>query len=124
MPDLETPAATYKAIIDQLVKDTRLRGSADSVRESGIYSNAPSHQEFNGFISSLPVHQRELLSRMLREERDGAIHDVLADLTWWIDCRDVGWTVRGEPMPLDQSGMGLHGDFIGRRDGWDWPTGS
>lgn len=58
---------------------------------------------------------------MLQEERDGAIHDVLAGLTWWIDCQEVGFTFRGESMPVDLSGMGLHGDYIGRREGWDWP---
>jgi hypothetical protein len=120
----DTPSATYRAIIDQLVNDTRLRGSAPRVRESGIFSKAPSHREFNEFIGALSERQREALYRMLQEERDGAIHDVLADLSWWIDCRDVGWTVRGEPMPVDQSGMGLHGDYVGRRDGWGWPTDS
>jgi hypothetical protein len=24
-------------------------------------------------------------------------------------------------MPVDLSGMGLHGDYIGRRDDWEWP---
>jgi hypothetical protein len=120
----DTPDAIYKEIIDQLVNDTRLRGSAHHVLETGIFSKAPSHHEFNEFIGSLSERQREVLSRMLQEERDGAIHDVLADLSWWIDCRDVGWTVSGEPMPVDQSGMGLHGDYVGRRDGWEWPVDS
>ena len=123
MLDPNTPSATYRAIIDQLVNDARLRGSARHVRESAFFSKAPSHREFNEFIGALSERQRELLSRMLQEERDGAIHDVLADLSWWIDSRDVGWTARGEAMPVDQSGMGLHGDYVGRRDGWEWPTG-
>jgi hypothetical protein len=92
------------------------------VLKTGIFSNAPSHHEFNEFIESLSDGQRKLLSGMLHEERDGAIHDVLSELTWWIVCRDVGWAVRGEPMPVDQSGMGLHGDYVGRRDGWEWPA--
>jgi hypothetical protein len=119
----ETPDGTYKAIIDQLVNDTRLRGAAPQVLKNGIFSNAPVHREFNKFIGSLSEQQREVLSLILQEERDAAIHDVLADLTWWIVSRGVGWTVRGEPMPVDQSGMGLHGDYLGRRDGWEWPSG-
>jgi hypothetical protein len=58
---------------------------------------------------------------MLSEARDGTIHDVLAALTWWMTARDVGLTFRGEPMPFELSGEGLHGDYIGRRDGWEWP---
>lgn len=41
---------------------------------------------------------------------------------WWITARDVGLTFRGEPMPVELSGMGLLGDYVGRRDGWEWPS--
>jgi hypothetical protein len=59
---------------------------------------------------------------MLTHERESAIHDVLATLTWWIDCRDVGLTYQGAAMPVQLSGMGLHGDYVGRQDDWEWPN--
>jgi hypothetical protein len=121
--DPTAPLEVYKAIIDELVDETRRSGSSESVSDQGLFSNAPSHSEFNDFIGSLSRQQRDVLSRMLQEERDGTIHDVLAMLAWWIDCKGVGFTFEGEPMPLDLSGMGLHGDYVGRRDGWDWPSG-
>ena len=123
MHDPTTPVDAWKAIIDQIVDETRRYGASQQVAEGGVFSNAPSHREFNEFIGSLSKSQRDLLCRMLQEERDGAIHDLLATLSWWVDCRGVGFTFRGEPMPVDLSGMGLHGDFVGRRDGWDWPAG-
>jgi hypothetical protein len=123
MHDPTTPIDAYKAIIDQLLNETRRLGSSEHVAKSSIFSKAPAHREFNDFIGSLNRSQRELLSRMLREERDGAIHDVLAALTWWVTSRGVGLTFHGEPMPVDLSGMGLHGDYVGRREGWDWPSG-
>jgi hypothetical protein len=123
MHDPTTPADAYKAIIDQLVNETRGLGTSRRVAERGIFSKAPAHREFNDFIGSLNASQRELLARMLRAERDSAIGDVLAALTWWILTRDVGLTFRGEPMPVDLSGMGLHGDYVGRLTGWDWPSG-
>ena len=116
-----TPSDAYKAIIDQLVNETRLSGPGSRVAERGTFSNAPAHQEYNAFIRSLSPEHRALLARMLSEARDGAIHDVLAALTWWMTARDVGLTFRGEPMPFELSGEGLHGDYIGRRDGWEWP---
>lgn len=116
-----TPRDAYKAMIDQLVTETRMYGAGSQVAENGIFSNAPDHQEYNAFIRSLSPAQRALLARMLSEERDGTIHDVLAALTWWLTARDVGLTFRGEPMPTELSGEGLHGDYIGRRDGWEWP---
>jgi len=124
MCDPAVPMDAYKAIIDKLVEETRLGGAGSHVAESGVFSNAPSAREFNAFIGTLSQKQRKMLARMLQEERDGAIHDVLAALTWWIIARDVGLTFRGEPMPVDLSGMGLHGDYVGRRDGWKWPTDS
>ena len=59
---------------------------------------------------------------MLLQERWGAIHDVLAVLTWWMSSEGLAFTFQGEPMPADLSGMGLHGDFAGRRQGWEWPN--
>jgi hypothetical protein len=117
-----TPIGAYKAIIDQLVDEVRVFGSAAHVAERAFFSKAPVHARFNEFIQKLSREDRALLSEMLQEERDGAIHDVLAALTWWITTRDVGMTFRGESMPTGLSGMRLHGDYVGRRDGWEWPS--
>jgi hypothetical protein len=116
-----TPVEAYKAIIDQLATDTSRRGAGTRIRRAGIFSKAPAHAKFNQFIDSLDSTKRELLAEMLQEEREGAIHDALADLTWWITTRKVGLTYDGLPMPTELSGMGLHGDYVGRREGWDWP---
>src|SRR6476620_1765295 len=117
-----TPTDTYKAIIDQLVDEVRVFGSAAHVAERSFFSKAPEHARFNEFLQKLSPEHRALIAEMLQEERDGAIHDVLAALTWWITTRDVGLTFHGEPMPVELSGMGLHGDYVGRRDGWKWPS--
>jgi hypothetical protein len=121
MNEPNTPLEAYKAIIDQLVGETRLCGAGYQIAERGIFSKAPAHRHYNEFIRTLTPPQREILARMLQEERDGAIHDVLAVLTWWISARGVGLTFQGQPMPADFSGVGLHGEYVGRREGWEWP---
>ena len=120
--DLEpqTPEDAYKAFIDNLVEQTPSIGSR-LVRQEGIFKRAPENDDVNQFVSSLDEGQRELLARMLQEERVGGIHDVLAELTWWVIARDVGMTCQGKPMPVDLSGTGLHGDYIGRLADWEWP---
>ncbi|MFN5944386.1 MAG: DUF6547 family protein [Phycisphaerae bacterium] len=120
-PEPKTAIDAYKAIIDHFVDQTTNGLTERLVRESGKYSNAVDSEKFNAFVASLTQEQRELLAMMLREERIGATHDVLAELTWWLLCRDVGLTFRGEPMPFELSGMGLHGDYMGRLGGWEWP---
>src|SRR5262249_46186832 len=115
-----TPVEAYKAIIDQLVEDTS--GIAEKLlREEGIWSRAPGAKVENAFVKSLTDEQRDLLAKMVRDERVSAIGTALSNLTWWLLCRDVGLTYRGEPMPFELSGMGLHGDYIGRLDDWEWP---
>jgi hypothetical protein len=123
-PEQAHPVDVYKAIIDQLVSETRTGGAGFQVADKSIFSKAPAHRSYNEFIASLSPDQRKLLAEMLQRERDGAIHDLLAVLSWWIDCREVGLTHNGQPMPVDLSGMGLHGDYVGRRDGWEWPKDS
>jgi hypothetical protein len=54
---------------------------------------------------------------VLKRERQRAIFDRLAVLTWWLLTRDVGIAFRGQLMPFELSGMGIHGDYIGRLDG-------
>lgn len=120
MKDPKTPREAYQAIIDELATTVR-GGAGDLVATEGIYSRAPAHKKFNQFLKSLSAEERTLVADMLRSERDGAIHDVLAALTWWLSCRDVGLTFRSKPMPFELSGEGLHGDFVGRCTGWEWP---
>lgn len=104
-PEPKTAIDAYKAIIDHLVDKTTNGLAERLVRESGKYSNAVDSEKFNAFVASLTQEQRELLAAMLREERIEAIHDVLAELTWWLLCRDVGLKFRGEPMPFELSGI-------------------
>lgn len=118
-----TPIEAYKAIIDQLVQETSQSIGERLLRESGLYSKAktPEAAAGNKLAGSLTPEQRVVLGQMLRRERIGAIHDVLAVLTWWLLCQGVGLTFHGEPMPIDLSGTGLHGDYIGRLADWQWP---
>lgn len=114
------PVEVYKQIIDQLVERSPSMG-ARLVAEQGVYSKAPALEKTNNLVRSLTQEQRKMLMQILAHERQSAIHDVLAALTWWIDCRGVGLTYQGQPMPVQLSGEGLHGDYVGRLADWQWP---
>ncbi|MFN3166576.1 MAG: DUF6547 family protein [Phycisphaeraceae bacterium] len=43
-------------------------------------------------------------------------------MTWWFDCAGLALTYKGKSIPIDIRGMGLHGDFVARKEGDDWPT--
>ncbi len=120
--DLSRPVDVYKAIIDELATETSRGISERLVAQEGIFSKAPDHRAFNTFVQSLSTDQRQVLAQMLHIQRTGAIHDVLAVLSWWVGPGKVGFTFRGESMPVGLSGMGLHGDYVGRQNDWEWPS--
>lgn len=127
MPDglPESPLEAYQRIIDEFVDRTQgviARRVADG--DPIPASDETDAHEFSEFVESLSQSQRDVLARLCDSERHGAIHDALATLTWWIDCGEVSLRYRDAEMPVDQSGMGLHGDYVGRSQGWDWPSGN
>ncbi|HWX92248.1 MAG TPA: DUF6547 family protein [Terriglobales bacterium] len=115
------PIDAYKQIIDQLVTETSHGVREKAVVRETAFPDLSDDRVFNPFIKSLSTGQRQMLAQMLHAERVAAIHDALAVLTWWVLARGVGLTFRGEPMPVELSGAGLHGDYIGRLDDWQWP---
>ena len=122
MPDdgVKSPEVAYRQMIDSLVENTPL-GSGQLVREQGRHSNAHGAIRFNEFVARLSQADRILLAEICEQERESGTHDALSELTWWILCEDLELVVKGKPLPVDQSGMGLHGDYIGRRTDWPWP---
>ncbi len=124
MEDSLIKMTTYHEIIDQLVRETRSQSACATRATDNAPFPAESEQPaFNRLLASLDAEQRTLLAETLRQERHSAIHDVLAVWSWWIECRGVGLSENGTPMPVGLSGMGLHGDYVGRANDWAWPEG-
>jgi hypothetical protein len=118
-----TPLEAYQAIIDGLVRETRAHSvKATRVETNELFPERSAGARHNEFLRTLTPDQRKNVAELIREERDGAIHDVLAALTWWMTARDLQLTWGGQPMPTDLSDMGLHGDYVGRCNGWPWPS--
>jgi uncharacterized protein DUF6547 len=122
MVDSRRPIDVYQAIIDELVNETTRSVKQKLVTERGFFLETSDHAVFNELVQSLTPEKRKLLGDMLVDERRDAIHDVLAVLTWWMSSGGLAFTFEGKPMPVELSGMGLHGDFVGRLQGWDWPA--
>jgi hypothetical protein len=116
------PVDAYKAIIDELVNETSIGVGERLVVTESRFPQFPDDEACNAFVNSLSLEQRKNLAKLLHSERTSAIHDVLAVFSWWLQTRGLGFTYHGEPMPTELSDMGLHGDYIGRQQGWEWPT--
>lgn len=116
----DCPMSIYKEIIDNLVEDSNSI-TAKLILNEKLYSRSEDEAIYNDFVSNLNDKQRIILADMMKKERRSAFHDVLASLTWWIDCKEVTLCYEGNEMPVQLSGMGLHGDYIGRLSDWEWP---
>jgi hypothetical protein len=111
--------SAYKGFIDDLVENTPSVG-ARLVREEQRFSKAPDAAEINALVARLGADDRELLAKALDRERMSAVHDGLATLTWWLDTERITWASEGDVLPAGIEG-GLHMDYVGRLDGWEWP---
>jgi hypothetical protein len=121
-PDEPTTALeAYKAIIDGLVEQSHSVAER-LVREEAAFSKARGEGAANALVKKLSPQDRATLAAMLHEERVGGIHDALASLEWWTDCRDFALTFKGEVMPIGFA-EGMHHDYIGRLNDWEWPEG-
>jgi hypothetical protein len=115
-----SPQTAYRQIVDELVALTT--GVAERlIRSEARFSNAPGDRHINDFVASLTVEQQQVLADICRSQRMGGIHDTLALLGWWVDCRGLVLSVEGTQLVVDENGCGPHGDYVGRLDGWDWP---
>ncbi len=112
--------SVYENFIDELVEKSKQSNSKMLIDE-GIYSRGLDGEKYNKFVSSLSIEQRELLAEMFKLEREGSVHEVLAELTWFIDCKNVTLNQYGKVVETGYEG-GLHQDYIGRKSGnWEWP---
>jgi hypothetical protein len=118
----QSPYEAYKKFIDILVSDALTGGTGMRIKR-GMQVLPPILVDDNAevityrkFVDSLTKSQLQLLINILRDERIGAYHDLLAQLTYHIDLKGFGITFNGQLMPVGVEG-GLHQDFIGRLEG-------
>jgi len=114
-----SPIKVYQKLIDDFVEMTN-SNRYDGIVNQKSYSHAKGDEKYNEFLSELNESQRKILVNIIDRERESVVHDILAELTWWIDCEELTICHRGIDLPKYFEG-GLHYDYIGRINGWKWP---
>ena len=118
-----TPAQAYMAMIDAMAERSDHAWSSRVRAGTPVQPGIP-ESPTNRLVASLDADQRAHLADLLDEAKRSGMHDALVVLNELLDEGDLRLTYQGAPMPVDFSGMGLHGDFIGRadyEDRWAWP---
>lgn len=124
-----TPRTAYHDLIDGLVEVSRLNVVADRLRSTGHAERtnirdlplSDEEQARKALLQSLSREGREIVARMLEEERQAAVHDVLAHLDWAVasDRLDLG---AGGVSFADQAEASFPYDLMSRCAGEPWPS--
>jgi len=115
-----TPKAYHKHFIDNFVKLTPSIGHR-LLSEEGIYSKAPAYRWINEIIRDMSPEQIEAIQAIVAHEREAALHDALVFINDEICANETQIVHQGQPMYIDEDGLTLYQEYVGRiaGDGWD-----
>lgn len=113
------PDERYRDVIDRLVRKAKdgqgqigpKRVRAGVWNKNATVSTMPDQHAINDLLAGMSSQDREVVARMLEESYVAGVHDTLIVLT----------DARIEPFEDGYEGSPSH-DFMGRLDGWAWPT--
>jgi hypothetical protein len=118
-----TPLQEYQAFIDGLLEWPRTSVTARWVREWGTDTPKTYQppEEFHERMRLFTPEQRQIMANMLQQEREGAIHGVLAYLTDKINGEGLRLTRNGVELAVEPYGTEMYWDWGQRCDGKGWP---
>lgn len=109
----------YQELVDSIVKMSKNCVNANWARNGEAKGNSDEVEKLNSLFSKLTEDEREVLANFALNAYSGGIYDVLCELEWYIDCKDMKIIVDGEELPTTKY-EGLGNDFIGRCEDWEW----
>lgn len=115
---MNTATKLYQNLIDEFVAMSRKCVDADNVIKGfvpGIDSEG-----INAVLEKLSEEDRAILAKFVLDAYSSAVFDVLDLLEWYASCKNMKISIEGEILPTSHF-EGIQNDFIGRRDGWEWP---
>jgi hypothetical protein len=112
---------SYHEFVDELVarKSCVL---ANRVAEGATWPSSSELAEFNAFLGSLSMEQREQASRLLTKAREGGIHDSLVVLSERMNLKGLRLVENGVALPNEPHGTEIYFDWVARCAGEPWPN--
>ncbi|MEQ1712319.1 MAG: DUF6547 family protein [Hyphomicrobium sp.] len=128
-PSGDASEAAYQRLIDAGCELTRKSGLYQRLLQSGTHApdappmNAALRQHnraFNALLDQLTESQRQLVAKLVADERITAIHEWFAKLEWLITCHGYAVFKDGEQVDTNVYWDMTH-DFSQRLEGCLWP---
>lgn len=118
MVSMKKQLELYKSFVDGLV-ERKESITARRVLSEGLPNTADNAQD-NQVLSTMSKEQRELVAKLLTQERISGMHDTLSYINELMDLEDLKLIQYGEA--LDNNNFeSLHYDFMCRLEGDEWP---
>ena len=115
---MDKGAKIYRQMIDEAVEKSK-KCVAASIVQKGEAKGGDA-EKLNKIFSKLTEEERKVLAKFVLDSYSDGMYDLICDIEWYIDCKDMKITVEGEELPTTRY-EGLGNDYIGRREGWEWP---
>ena len=109
----------YKEWIDGLVKMSGSCVNAARV-EKGLVKGVAADAGINKLLEKLSEEERKVLAQYVSETYQAGIYDMLVQMEWLRECREMKISMEGEELPIGQF-EGIPCDYIGRCGDWEWP---
>ena len=115
-----TPAHLWKSFVDTFAN---LHDGVHHlwVAERGAYPGTDQNKEVNALLRELTAEQRRVIAHMLVEARYGGVHDALVVLNDRMAMNKAAYIENGVQMEFQPFGSTLYQDFVGRKEGEEWP---
>jgi len=109
----------YKEFIDDLskIRDGVLKMW---VTQKG-WPKLPENEKYNRLLDKLTKDEKDTLSEMIQQSRDGGIHDTLVYLSEQINNNELKLVKFGTELAVEPYDTELFWDWTARCDGAEWP---
>lgn len=120
---MNAPLAAYQEFIDALV-ERRECVIAERFERSHPWPEGAALARFNSLLDSLTHEQRDGFAQLLRLAREGGIHDVLVVLSELQNLKGLRFSQGEVEWPHEPYGTEMFFDWVARKEGQEWPSGS
>lgn len=115
---MDNATKMYQELIDELAEKSKSCVYANNIKKGTV--PGVDTEKINAVLNRLTEEERNTLAKFVTETYSSGIFDVLDLLEWYACCKDMKISIEGEVLPTDKF-EGIQNDFIGRREGWEWP---
>lgn len=109
----------YKNLVDSLVEMSKKCVYANRVKKGKI-GETEKDTVINKILDKLSVEEKTELARYISESYEGGVYDTL----FMLQEKEVDFIFDGDPLEIaileGISGEGISGDYIGRKNNWNW----